>query len=99
MSRRRSTATATQLPLRSPQTSLSEGITYFVLVINAFLICDLDFQDRLYLCLCHADAVLVSLLHHEHTLLTPRPCHQSASLGGSMSDAKTEVRGKNQLKS
>lgn len=91
--------------------SLLEGITYFILVINAFLIYGLNIQDKLVLCLCYTDSVFASLLLHYQRCLVgrvlssarsfdpPCPCHPSASPGGSMSDAKTEDRGENQLKS
>ena len=42
--------------------SLLEGIAYFILVLNAFLICGLNIQDKLVLSLCYTDTVFASLL-------------------------------------
>lgn len=50
--------------------SLLEGITYFMLVKNAFLIRGLHSQDKLVLCLCYTDTVFASLLLREQRCLT-----------------------------
>lgn len=51
-------------PQRVTLGSLWEGITYFIPIINAFLICSLNIQDKLVLCLCYADTVFASPLPH-----------------------------------